>query len=307
MTTTDLPLPLIKQGKVRDVYDLEPLTGEPLILIVVTDRVSALNFELKPGIPGQGPVLVDITRRFNQMIMSAGIETHLLDLEHQRDVIEEFFAGDLKKAVAELEGRLMICHKADLIPYECVVREFLTGSGWKAYQKDGIVCGVHLPRGLGEFAFIPGGPVFTPTEKSATDPPVTFEQIMEAIGFGDALFLRNSSIFLHILLAGFASSRGFLMLDQKFEYGRRKSDGKIILVDEWGTPHSSRLVTEASWQKFMIREIDRPESFDKDPIRRWLGPIVAELPDGGQPPEIQGDLVGEMASRFQAIRQAFCG
>ena len=262
---TDLPLPLFRRGKVRDVYDL----GDSL-LFVATDRISAFDVILTPGIPQKGAILTRISNfwfdRFGE------IENHLLETD---------FDGlpPQVREREELRGRTVLVRKCELIPIECVARGYLAGSGLKEYRASGKVCGVPLPEGLVNASRLPE-PIFTPATKEETghDVNITFEEMASRVGTGLASTLRDMTLAIYAKAATFAAERGILIADTKFEFGL--ADGRIIWIDEALTPDSSRFWPADAWKPGA-----NPPSFDKQYVRDWLestgwdkNPPAPELP-----------------------------
>jgi phosphoribosylaminoimidazole-succinocarboxamide synthase len=253
LTETNLPGLPKRSGKVRDVYDL----GDRL-LIVATDRISAFDWVLPNGIPDKGRILTAMSlfwftrlKEPNHLI-SADLGASGLDLD--------------ARTCAELEGRVMIVHKADVVPFECVVRGYLAGSGWKEYQRDGKVCGTKLPHGLVESEAI-HPPIFTPATKAVTghDENVSFSHLAHSIGPDLARDLEARSSRLYLEAAEYARTRGLILADTKFEWGRDLATGKYILIDEVLTPDSSRY-----WPLDEYEPGGPQPSFDKQFVRDWL-------------------------------------
>jgi phosphoribosylaminoimidazole-succinocarboxamide synthase len=251
---TSLPgLPPPRRGKVRDVYDL----GDRL-LVVATDRISAFDVVLSPGIPGKGAVLTQLStfwfRKFHTLVPNHLVETDAAA-----------FPGELASHAGVLAGRSVLVKKCRVVPFECVARGYLAGSGWKDYRKTGAVCGVPLPSGLLEASRLPE-PIFTPATKaeSGHDENVSFEMMASAIGHGLAARLRDLTLAIYSEAASYAASRGVIVADTKFEFGLDE-DGLVVWIDEALTPDSSRFWPAPSW-----REGGSPPSFDKQFVRDWL-------------------------------------
>jgi phosphoribosylaminoimidazole-succinocarboxamide synthase len=247
--TTDLPFP-VRRGKVRDVYDL----GQTL-LIVATDRISAFDCVMPNGIPQKGKILTALSLFWFQKFASE-FENHLISA-NPNEFLPQF--ADL------LAGRSMHVKKADVIPIECVARGYLAGSGWKEYQKSQTVCGVALPPGLPHAAKLPQ-PIFTPAtkEESGHDINISFEQAVARVGEQTATELGDRTLALYARAADYAASKGIIIADTKFEFGRLP-DGRIILIDEVLTPDSSRFWPLETYEPGH----DQP-SFDKQFVRNWL-------------------------------------
>lgn len=254
LDATSLPgLPPPRRGKVRDVYDL----GDRL-LVVATDRISAFDVVLSPGIPGKGAILTQLStfwfRRFEGLVPN-----HLLETD------AEAFPPDLAAFAGVLQGRSVLAKKCRVVPFECVARGYLAGSGWKDYRRTGAVCGVPLPPGLREASRLPE-PVFTPATKAEEghDENVSFETMAGAVGRELASLLRDLTLAIYSEAAGYAASRGVIVADTKLEFGL-DGDGSVVWIDEALTPDSSRFWPAASW-----REGGSPPSYDKQFVRDWL-------------------------------------
>jgi len=254
LDATSLPgLPPPRRGKVRDVYDL----GDRL-LVVATDRISAFDVVLSPGIPGKGAVLTQLStfwfRKFGGLV-----QNHLVETDAAA------FPAELASHAGLLAGRSVLVKKCRVVPFECVARGYLAGSGWKDYRKTGSVCGVPLPSGLLEASRLPE-PIFTPATKaeSGHDENVPFETMTSAIGHDLASRLRDLTLAIYSEAASYAASRGVLVADTKFEFGLDE-DGEVVWIDEALTPDSSRFWPATSWH-----EGGSPPSYDKQFVRDWL-------------------------------------
>lgn len=244
-------LPHIYSGKVRDIYD----AGDNRLLMVTSDRLSAFDVVMAEPIPDKGRVLTAMSafwfEKFQGVVGSHLLSTSLDDcpVPAQRD---------------DWQGRIMLCRKAEMLPIECIVRGYLTGSAWKEYKTDGTMHGQQLPAGLLESAKLPE-PVFTPSTKAAEghDENISFEASVELIGADLAERARSVSLELYTKGAEWAAARGILMADTKFELGL--IDGELVLCDEVLTPDSSRFWAAESWKPGST-----PPSFDKQPVRDYL-------------------------------------
>ena len=249
-------IPLIGRGKVRDLYAV----GDNLLL-VATDRISAFDHVLGTGIPGKGKILTQISLFWFEM-MSSIVPNHLVSAD-----VREFPAplGDFSD---QLEGRSMLVKRAEMFPVECVARGYLAGSGWKEYRERGTVCGISLPSGLQDGSRLPE-PIFTPATKSqdgSHDENIPFTEVEKIIGSEDAAELRRLTLAIYNRAAKHAESRGLILADTKFEFGRT-SDG-IILADEVLTPDSSRFWDGEKWKP------GGPQpSYDKQFVRDYLEEI----------------------------------
>ncbi len=245
---TNLPFPR-RQGKVRDVYDL----GDRLF-IVSTDRISAFDWVMPNGIPDKGKVLTQLSLFWFEVL---GVENHFLSAE----VPDEVKPHDPEQL---LVGRSMVVKKAKVVPFECVVRGYLEGSGWKDYQATGQVCGIELPKGLKQCDRLPE-PLFTPSTKAEEghDQNVSFDYMANAIGEGLATELMHKTLHVYQRGTEIARSRGIIIADTKLEWGCCHEH--LILIDEVLTPDSSRFWPADSW------EPGRPQaSFDKQFVREYL-------------------------------------
>jgi len=255
-----------KRGKVRDVYDI----GDKLI-IVATDRLSAFDVVLSDPIPAKGSILTKLTRMWLSRLSEFTSPNH-------------FISSDLKDMPApfqtpDFEGRTMLCWKADkVVPYECIVRGYITGSGWQDYQKTGSVCGISLPTGLANCAKLPQ-PIFTPSTKaeSGHDVNVSFEQMKEQLGSDVALALMDWSLTLYEKAHEYALSRGIIIADTKFEFGM--IGGDLLLIDEVLTPDSSRF-----WPAESYTTGKSQPSLDKQGVRDYLQSLCDAGKWDKQPP-----------------------
>ena len=279
---TALPFPLARRGKVRDVYDL----GESY-LFVATDRISAFDVVLWPGIPDKGAVLTQISnfwfRHFDD------VENHIIESEFDR------FPEQVRKH-KELRGRSVIVRKADVVPVECVARGYLVGSGLKEYQQSGKVCGIELPKGLTTASKLPQ-PIFTPATKedSGHDINISFEQMSEIVGGKLAGQLRDLTLKLYGAASDYALSRNIIIADTKFEFGLL--DGSIIWIDEALTPDSSRFWPAAG---YVVGR--NPPSFDKQFVRDWLE--TTGWDKNPPAPELPRDVVARTREKYlEAYRQ----
>ncbi|MCG6948299.1 MAG: phosphoribosylaminoimidazolesuccinocarboxamide synthase [Acidobacteria bacterium] len=273
LLTTSIPSGnLVSRGKVRDIY----ATDQALIL-VATDRISAFDSVLSPGIPGRGEILTRLStfwfQRFADRVPNHLVATELTDFP------EPFSAHP------ELAGRSVLARKLEPIPVECVARGYLAGSGWKEYQADGTVCGIELPPGLTESAKLPE-PIFTPATKASDghDENISFERMVEIVGKETATSLRDLTLELYAAAAEYARDRGILIADTKFEFGFDEN-GRIVWMDEALTPDSSRFWpaddyeagrSQASFDKQYVRDWLEASGWDKEPPAPTLPPEVVE-------------------------------
>ncbi|MBX3440249.1 MAG: phosphoribosylaminoimidazolesuccinocarboxamide synthase [Planctomycetaceae bacterium] len=276
LLSTDLPGVPVRHGKVRDIYDF----GDRLLL-VATDRISAFDFVLPTGIPDKGRVLTKISEFWFDKL---DVPHHLLSM----DVTTLPLPADAD--VEALDGRSMVVRKTNVVPVECVVRGYLSGSGWKEYQKRGTVCGVELPAGLRESDRLPE-PIFTPTTKAdqGHDLPMTFAEVETAIGHERAAQLRDLSLDIYRRGAEYALTQGIIIADTKFEFG---VDGdELILIDEVLTPDSSRF-----WPEDQFEAGHGQPSFDKQFVRDWL--LQTDWDRDSTPPELPDDVVAKTREKY---------
>jgi phosphoribosylaminoimidazole-succinocarboxamide synthase len=251
---TDFPdLELYASGKVRDLYRVDNET----LLFIATDRISAFDYVLGSGIPEKGRVLTQLSLFWFDFLKDI-VANHLRTADVERYPAELRPYGDL------LRGRSMLVVMADMVPVECVVRGYLSGSGWKDYQKTGAVCGIELPRGLRESDKLPY-PIFTPASKATTghDENISFAEMKKIVGPGPAEQLRDLSLRIYTKAADYAAERGILIADTKFEFGRTAQG--LVLADEVLTPDSSRF-----WPADTYTPGRAQESFDKQYVRDYL-------------------------------------
>ncbi len=244
---------LLKRGKVRDIYDLDDK-----ILMVATDRISAFDVVMPDAIPQKGKILTQISL-FWFKLMESICPNHLItsDIEQYPDVCKPY--GEI------LEGRSMLVKKTSPLPIECVVRGYITGSGWSSYQKTGQICGIELPGGLQESEKLLE-PIFTPSTKEEMglhDINISFEEAAERIGKKMAERVKALSIDIYKKGAEFAEEKGIIIADTKFEFGM--ADNELILIDEVLTPDSSRF-----WPKADYKIGGSQKSFDKQYLRDYL-------------------------------------
>ena len=285
---TDLPgLPPPRRGKVRDVYDL----GDSLLL-VATDRLSAYDHVLRPGIPGKGKVLNQLSNFWFERLATV-VGHHLLATDPAD------FPAAARAHRDVLAGRAVLVRKTRVVPFECVARGYLAGSGFREYREGGAVCGNPLPPGLRRADRLPA-PIFTPATKAEVghDENVTFATMAAAVGEEPATRLRDLTLELYRQGAAHAAARELILADTKFEFGRDgEGDGELLLIDEALTPDSSRYWEAASWQPG-----EEPVSFDKQFVRNWLDESGWDR--DSPPPELPPDVVeGTLARYVEAFRR----
>ena len=288
---THLRLPNRRQGKVRDLYDVEMPNGEQALLIIATDRVSAFDVVLANGPAGKGVVLTQISKfwfdRFGDEFNHHLISTDAADVPGLTDAERE-----------QIADRLMLCRKARVLPVECIARGYLAGSGWKDYQNNGQVCGIDLPPGLRNGDRLPE-PLFTPSTKADTghDENISFEQGAEIVGEDTMRWLKDATLRLYGLARDHAFARGIVLADTKFEFGLAADDASAtpLLIDEIFTPDSSRFWPADKW-----RPGQEQPSFDKQYVREHLETLVAagqwdKTPPG---PALPGHVLDNTISRY---------
>jgi len=285
VSETSLPsLNLVKRGKVRDIYDL----GDAL-LMVASDRISAFDVVMPEAIPDKGKILNQISLFWFE-IMAPIVANHVIS----GDVAN--FPASCQLYAAELEGRSVLVQKAEALPIECVVRGYISGSGWKSYKEDQSVCGIKLPAGLKESDKLPE-PIFTPSTKEEVgvhDINIDFEETCRRIGRKLAERLRDLSLAIYHKGAKLALEKGIIIADTKFEFGRVGDD--IILIDEVLTPDSSRF-----WPKAAYRPGGSQPSFDKQFLRDYLESIHWNKKPPA--PHLPEDVIAKTRSKYlEALR-----
>jgi phosphoribosylaminoimidazole-succinocarboxamide synthase len=269
---TDLPdLQLYASGKVRDIYRVDT----DHLLFIASDRISAFDYVLATGIPQKGRVLTQLSLFWFDFLKDI-VPNHLATADvHQ-------YPKELQKYQSQLRRRSMMVVRADMIAIECVVRGYLSGSGWKEYKANGSVCGIALPAGLRESDKLPQ-PIFTPSTKATSghDENISFEKMVELAGRELSEQLRDLSIKIYQSAADYAETRGIIIADTKFEFGR--TPGGLVLADEVLTPDSSRF-----WPKDKYKPGGAQESFDKQYVRDYLEAIKwnKQPPAPALPPEV---------------------
>lgn len=272
----DLGLPLLSEGKVRRLYRLPDQPAR--LLMVATDRISAYDHILHPDIPDKGKVLTGISLWWFGQLADV-VENHLVSTD----------------VPAQVAGRAMVVEELDMFPVECVVRGYLTGSGWAEYQQTSSVCGIELPEGLKDGSRLPE-PIFTPATKAAYgehDENIDFDTLVGIVGQEAADELRRLSLMIYARAEQIARDRGIILADTKFEFGRR-ADGTIVLGDEVLTPDSSRFWDARDWHPG-----GKNPSFDKQFVRDWLTFGSGWDPRSDQePPELPDSVVAATRRRY---------
>jgi len=266
-----------RSGKVRDIYELPER-----LLIVATDRISAYDVVMPNGIPDKGRILTQISIFWFGML--ADIAPNHLVSATMKDLPEDCHSE-------EIDGRFMLCRKCEVIPVECVVRGYLAGSGWREYAESGAVCGIELPDKLKQCARLPE-PIFTPATKAdeGHDENISFERACELAGEETMAELREKSIALYNRASDYASQRGIIVADTKFEWGR-DGHGNLTLIDEALTPDSSRFWPRESYK------LGKPQpSFDKQFVRDYLDKI--EFDRTPPAPPLPADIVQKTREKY---------
>ncbi|MFH1025780.1 MAG: phosphoribosylaminoimidazolesuccinocarboxamide synthase [Nitrospirota bacterium] len=285
---TEFPdIELVKRGKVRDIYDL----GGHLLLIA-TDRISAFDVVLPSGIPGKGRVLTQISLYWFKQ-MEKIVQNHI----EATDVKD--FPKRLHKYADILEGRSMLVKKTTPVPVECVVRGYLSGSGWKEYQKNTSVCGIQLPEGLVESSRL-DEPIFTPSTKEdeGHDINIPYDEVEKIVGGELAQELRDTSITIYSRARDVARKKGIIIADTKFEFGL--SDGKFMIIDEILTPDSSRF-----WSANDYMPGRSQDSYDKQIVRDYLLTLDWDKTYPG--PHLPGEIIAKTRARYQEILKILTG
>ena len=276
----------VYSGKVRDLYENPDQPGR--MLVVASDRVSAFDHVLEPGIPGKGALL---TRLSLWWFAQLDVPNHLVPAP--------------PSAPAALEGALpanaMLVKKLDMYPIECVVRGYLSGSGWIEYQSSQSVCGISLPAGLSDGDRLPE-PIYTPAWKAPMgehDENITYERTVELVGSAAAAALRETSLRVFAAASAIAEAKGVILADTKFEFGADPVTGELTLADEVLTSDSSRY-----WDAALYSTGERTASFDKQIVRNWLS---AHWDKRGTPPALPQHIVEQTAARYRELIERLTG
>jgi len=280
LTQSDLgDIRLVKRGKVRDVYEVEDK-----LLIVASDRMSAFDVVMDDPIPDKGRILTAISLFWFQKLSSV-IENHLISSDPSE------YPEVCRKYASQLEGRSMLVHKTRPLPVECIVRGYLSGSGWQEYLQAGGVCGISLPKYLRESDKLPS-PIFTPSTKAEDgmhDENITCERAAEILGEETAKEVEHISLRIYELGRDLAAEKGIIVADTKFEFGIK--DGRLILIDEVLTPDSSRF-----WPMADYRPGGPQKSFDKQFLRDYL--IGINWPKKPPPPRLPADVIEKTRTKY---------
>ncbi len=285
---TELPLPLLSRGKVREMYEVDAAT----LLMVASDRISAFDCVLPQPIPHKGAVLTQISRHWFHETADI-VHGHCLSADPDRIVR---LRPELEACRSGWAGRGMLVERSEPFPVECVVRGYLAGSGWKEYREHGTLAGEPLPEGLREADELPE-PRFTPATKaeSGHDENITFARMRELLGLNTAEILREFSLAVYRFARAAARERGILIADTKFEFGTSLRSGEILLIDEVLTPDSSRLWPAETWEPGRTQP-----SLDKQPVRDYLEGLVEEGRWDRNPPapDLPDEVVRATTERY---------
>lgn len=293
---TTLPLPLVRRGKVRDVYAI----GDAHVLLVASDRVSAFDVVMRELVPYKGAVLTQLTawwlRRFE-----GEVAHHMVTCDVD-EIVER--APALSTHRDELAGRAMLCHRTEVFPVECVVRGYLAGSAFKEYQATGTLAGETLAAGLKESSrFEP--PRFSPATKADTghDENITVATMATVLGADAATQLERLARLVYARGRELAAARGIIIADTKFEFGRA-TDGRVLLIDEVMTPDSSRFWPADQWAEGRV-----PPSFDKQPLRDWLAieRSAGRWNGDAPPPTLPDAVVAATSTRYLEAYERLTG
>ncbi|RJN32562.1 phosphoribosylaminoimidazolesuccinocarboxamide synthase [Nesterenkonia natronophila] len=284
MTATGLPgWRHLSSGKVRDLYTPDagsPWDGEDVLLMVATDRISAYDHVLSPGIPGKGIILTQLSLWWFEQLAAEGIGNHLVSTE----------------VPEEVAGRGVVVRSLDMVEAEAIVRGYLTGSGLAEYRETGTVTGIVLPGGLTDGSALPE-PLFTPSTKAEQgdhDENISFEQLQQSIGADLARRLRDAALRVYALAEAKARAAGIILADTKFEFGL-DDQGALVLADEVLTPDSSRFWPAEDWAPGKAQP-----SFDKQFVRNWLTSDASgwDRNSDDAPPELPADIVAATQERY---------
>lgn len=280
-------MPLVKRGKVRDIYDLDEH-----LLLIATDRLSAFDVVLPDGIPGKGRVLTQISLYWFEQMQDI-IQNHIIATN------VKYFPEILHKYADTIKDRSMLVKKTKPLPVECVVRGYLSGSGWKEYRQKRSVCGIDLPEGLVESSRL-SEPVFTPStkEEQGHDINISFDDVKGILGEDLAQKVREKSLNIYVKAMDIAEKKGIIIADTKFEFGIL--NGKLILIDEILTPDSSRF-----WSIKDYAPGRSQDSYDKQIVRDYLLTLDWDKTSPG--PYLPEEIIRKTAARYREILKIITG
>ena len=290
---TQVPLPLLYRGKVRDIYDV----GDNRLLMVASDRVSAFDVILPQPIPRKGEVLTQLTAWWLHSLRGV-IDHHLLSSDP--DQIADLVPS-LRESREAWARRSMLVHRTEPVLIECVVRGYVSGSAWKEYRTSGTLAGEPLPEGLSESQQLPT-PIFSPATKAQTghDENIPFSGVVEHLGKEQATRLRELSLAVYAHGATIAKEHGIILADTKFEFGH-DTDGLLLLIDEVLTPDSSRF-----WPSDLFQPGQGQPSLDKQPVRDFLDGLT-DWDKSPPPPDLPDHVVRETTDRYLEIFRRLTG
>jgi len=296
LVQSKLPLPLVRRGKVREVYSVDDAT----LLLVASDRVSAFDVVMREPVPFKGAVLTQLSAFWFTRLASV-MPHHCLTAD-----VDEII-GRVPKLAAhrdELVGRSMLTQRATPVPFECVVRGYISGSAWAEYKQSGTLAGEPMPKGLTESERL-DPPIFSPATKAETghDENVTFAHVARALGRKPAERLKTASLGLYEAGRAYAAQRGIIIADTKFEFGTT-ADGKLLVIDEILTPDSSRF-----WPADRYQPGRSQPSFDKQPLRDYLADLKRQGKWNGEapPPPLPPEVVAATSERYRDAHKRITG
>jgi phosphoribosylaminoimidazole-succinocarboxamide synthase len=296
LVQSKLPLPLLRRGKVREVYEVDDAT----LLLVASDRVSAFDVVMREAVPHKGAVLTQMSAFWFKRLQSV-MPHHLLTADAD-DIVARVPA--LAAHRDELHGRAMLSRRATTVPFECVVRGYISGSAWAEYKQSGTLAGEPMPQGLVESAQL-DPPIFSPATKAEQghDENVTFDHVVQGLGRLTAERLRGASLALYEAGRDYAAQRGIIIADTKFEFGTTPQ-GELIVIDEILTPDSSRF-----WPADRYEPGRSQPSFDKQPLRDYLAALKSQGKWNGEapPPPLPDEVVAATSARYRDAYRRITG
>ena len=296
LVQSKLPLPLVRRGKVREVYEVDEAT----LLLVASDRVSAFDVVMREAVPHKGAVLTQLSAFWFARLKSV-MPHHVLTADVE-EIVSRVPA--LAPQRDELRGRAMLTRRGTTVPFECVVRGYISGSAWAEYQRSGTLAGEPMPQGLVESVQL-DPPIFSPATKAEQghDENVTFDRVVNAVGRLTAERLRGASLALYEAGRDYAAKRGIIIADTKFEFGTT-AQGELIVIDEILTPDSSRF-----WPADRYQPGRSQPSFDKQPLRDYLADLKKQGKWNGEapPPSLPPEVVTATSERYRDAYRRITG